>query len=211
MPDSIVVPDPYVAPFASGRIIMASLDNVAIVVRIGTSLLTQGQCRLKGYETGWFLVDDVDFGIASEANSVDQQAEEGDFYSTTLKELKIKKRIDPCTPQTLQGCCSGKGFYSTEIHYLQTFYNVESGQNSGAVSPLFIARFEVVQIAEWSLEGTSTNLPVETITLRYERVATAWVNQKTGSVNRAGWALEFGSKSQWGEPWDYDFKARGRN
>ncbi len=190
---------------------MTGLDNLAIVVRIGSSLLTQGQCRLKGYETGWFLADDVDFGISSETNSIDSQAEEGDFYSTTFKELKIKKRIDRCTPQMLQGCCSGKGFYSTEIHYLQTFYNVESGQNSGAVSPIFIARFEVVQIGDWSLEGNSTGLPLETISLRYERMAITWVNQKTGSVNGAGWALEFGSRSQWGEAWEYDFKARGRN
>jgi type VI protein secretion system component Hcp len=189
---------------------MAGLDNVAIVVRIGSSLLTQGQCRLKGYETGWFLADDVDFGISCEANSVDAEAQEGDFYSTTFTNLKIKKRIDPCTPQSLQGCCAGNGFSSAEIHNMQTFYNVETGQNSGAVSPILILRFEVVQIASWSLDGNLAGLPTETVSLTYEKVATAWVNQKDGSLNSYGWAKDFGSNSAWGEPWVYAFKARGR-
>lgn len=189
---------------------MAGLDNLAIVVRIGSSLLTQGQCRLKGYETGWFLAEDIDFGISSEANSIDPEAQEGDFYSTTFNNLKIKKRIDPCTPQSLQGCCGGNGFGSAEVHYLQTFYNVETGQNSGAVSPILIVRLEVVQIESWSLEGNLVGLPTETITLRYSKVATAWVNQKNGTVNGYGWSKDFSSNPQWGEPWDYAFKARGR-
>jgi type VI protein secretion system component Hcp len=194
---------------------MAGLDNLAIVVRIGMSLTPNAQCRLAGYQTGWFIADDVDFGLDNK--SLGSDSEEIDSNNVDFDILKIKKDIDPCTPQLLSACCQNGGYSSAEIHYVQTFYRTETGEgsNPGGVSPIFIARFENIGVVNWELEGNETNHPKETIKLRYQSIAVGWVNQKDGTVIGKGWTKVDGSgtsakPTQSGEPWDYFFKARGR-
>jgi type VI protein secretion system component Hcp len=81
------------------------------------------------------------------------------------------------------------------------------------VSPIFIARFEVAQIEAWSIDGSLSNpCPKETISFNYEKVASGWVNQKDGSVISKGWAREWANAAYCDSvPWEYSFKARGRN
>jgi type VI protein secretion system component Hcp len=194
---------------------MGTTDNLEIVVRVGTSLTTNAQCRLAGYDTGWFIADEFNFGIQNEPTDF-AETTEADAMGTTFGTLTIKKSIDPCTPLSFLSCCKGNGFNSIEIHLLQTYYRVETGENANpqAVSPIFIARFEVAQIEAWSIDGSLSNpCPKETINFNYEKVASGWVNQKDGSVISKGWSTDWAASGTQREsvPWEYSFKARGRN
>jgi type VI protein secretion system component Hcp len=188
---------------------MGIFDNLLMVVRIGLTVSTNSQCKLKGYDKGWFFARDVDFG-ASNLSSVGETTE-SDTGSVKFDILKIEKDVDSCSPQLLSACCKGGNLKLVEIHFVQTFYRTETGENSqpGGVSPVFIARFEEMNLSEWTIDsGKDSAIPKETIKLDYQKVAIGWVNQTNGSVIGRGW-----ERTEDGKPiaWNYQFKARGRN
>lgn len=193
---------------------MGNFENCRIVVRIGTTVSVNSQCRLEGYNTGWFFAKDVDFGTENFSSYESSDENESDAAQLHVRDtvrfniLKIEKDIDSCSPQLLSGCCKAGVFDLLEIHFVQTFYFTGTGEvaSPGGVCPLFIARFEKMNLVEWALEGNETDIPKEIIKFEYNKVAIGWVNQTTGAITGRGWHWTNNFLSQ---EWDYPFKYRG--